>query len=164
MKRCMPLFLIVLLTVAAIPASAGHGTITYGVIVEPVPRIGPLTVETQDGYLISAQAQPYESSDDLYLGAQVAMQWDGTSLYIIHESIQPKSILDKKQWVGQISSYNPEHFSFFITSPDGDLRVFVPPSLIHNNDFACNSIISISALKDVWKEQYIAEEISVITR
>ena len=164
MKKLIPLLVLVTLTLTAIPASAGHGTITYGVIVEPIPRIGPMTVETQDGYLVSAKAQPYESSDDLYLGAQITMQWDGATLYIIHDSVQPKSTLIRRQWVGEISSYNPERFSFFVTSPGGDVRIFVPPSLIKSTDFACSSIINITALKDPWKDQYIAEAIDIITR
>lgn len=164
MKKVAIILILGILLLSTLPTDAGHGALTYGIITEPVPRIGLMTVETQDGYLVSAKTEPYKDSDDLYLGAQVTMRWDGSELFILHDSVQPKVTLEKHQWIGEITSYNPNLFSFFITSPAGDLRVFVSSSLSQTNDFACSSIIKITALKNPWSNHYIAEVIDVITR
>ncbi|MEZ4812598.1 MAG: hypothetical protein R2883_03785 [Caldisericia bacterium] len=164
MKKLIIVLSFGLLLLSFIPANAGNGVLTYGVIVEPVPRIGPVTVETLDGYLVSAKLQPHKTSDDLYLGAQVTMRWDGTGLYILHDSIQPIETLERRTWIGEITSYNPELFSFFMTSPAGDVRVFVPRNVNKVSDFACSSIVKVTGFKNAWLDYFTAEKIDVITR
>ncbi|HOO97286.1 MAG TPA: hypothetical protein PKV16_05975 [Caldisericia bacterium] len=163
MKKALIIVVIGLIFLSILPATAGQGKVTYGFITRPCDHLSPFSVETIDGYKVDAYLPKFMDYSKFYMGAEVSMEWDGQHLYVI-DYPTPQSELNVVKWVTEVKSFHPESYEAWVTSPVGDVRIFIPLFVQKTTDMQAGSVISVTCVKSPWRGIFRTLSIDLISR
>ena len=164
MKKIIVVALVLMAVVCVVPARGLSRELVYGFVLNPPGPFGPVKVQTVNFGVVKVNVPPNVTTASLFLGADVCCEVDADgALYIADLPNDSRQYTDKRSWLAQIVTWDPDNYNYLVTSPAGIVQILVNQELVNSTPVRVGSRIKVTAIKSAWAERYSAIEIKVIS-
>jgi hypothetical protein len=164
MKKMIIVVLVLVAVFGLIPAKALNRGLIYGFVINPPGPFGPVRVQTYNFGVVKVQVPPNVTTASLFLGADVCCEVDTEGgLYIADLPNDSREYTDKRSWLAQITTWDPDNFNYWVTSPAGIVQLLVNSEFVRNYPVRVGSYVRVTAIKSAWAERYTAIDIKVVS-
>jgi hypothetical protein len=164
MKKLIIVAVILVAVFALIPAKALNRGLIYGFVLNPPGPFGPVMVQTYEHGVLKAKIPPNVTTASLYLGADVCCEVDNEGeLYIADLPNDTREYTDKRAWLAQVVTWDPDNYNYWVTSPAGLVRLLVNSDFVVHFPVRVSSYVRITAIKSAWFDRFTVIDMKVVT-
>lgn len=164
MKKAIITILVIVAVFGLIPAKALNRGLIYGFVLNPPGPFGPVKVQTYEHGILTAKIPPNVTTSSLYLGADVCCEVDTEGdLYIADLPNDSREYTDKRSWLAQVITWDPDNYNYWVSSPVGMVQLLVNSDFVTHFPVRVGSYIRITAIKSAWFNRFTAIDIKVAT-
>ncbi len=146
-----------------VPAIAGGDAVIYGIVTKVVSPFGPALVETYDGMSIRAQLPKNADLSAFYLGCEVSCRADVDGKMYIIDLPTPFEKLSVCTWVAQVRRFSQDSNRALVSSPTGDVMVFLSNDMLGTPNVREGSLVRLSCAKPVWGVHLVALSFELVS-
>ncbi|MBP7732653.1 MAG: hypothetical protein KA140_02680 [Caldisericia bacterium] len=164
MKKAIITVLVIVAIFGLIPAKALNKGLVYGFVLNPPGPFGPVKVQTYEHGILMAKIPPNMTTSSLYLGADVCCEVDSYGeLYIADLPNDSRDYTDKRSWMAQIITWDPDNYNYWVTSPAGMVQLLVNSDFVNHFAVREGSYVRITAIKSAWFDRFTVIDMKVIS-
>jgi hypothetical protein len=164
MKKIIIVALVLMAIVCVVPARGLSRELVYGFVLKEPGPFGPVKVQTYNFGVVKVNVPPNVTTGSLFLGADVCCEADSDgTLYIADLPNDSRDFTDKRSWLAQITTWDPDNYSYWVTSPAGIIQLLVNSEFVNNFPVRVGSKVRVTAIKSAWAERYSAIDIKVVS-
>ena len=142
MKKIIIVALVLMAVVCVVPARGLSRELVYGFVLNPPGPFGPVKVQTVNFGVVKVNVPPNVTTASLFLGADVCCEVDADgALFIADLPNDSRQYTDKRSWLAQIVTWDPDNYNYLVTSPAGIVQIL-------GQSGACEQHSGASRLKD----------------
>lgn len=164
MKKTFTVVLVLICVLGFVPAKALNRGLVYGFVLNPPGPFGPVTVQTYEHGVLKAKIPHNATTASLYLGADVCCQVDSEGdLYIADLPNDTREYTDKRSWLAQVVTWDPDNYNYWVTSPSGLVQILVNSDFVTKFAVRVGSYVRIVAIKSAWYDRFTVIDMKVTT-
>lgn len=164
MKKVIITILVIVAVFGLIPAKALNKGLVYGFVLNPPGPFGPVKVQTYEHGILTAKIPPNMTTSSLYLGADVCCEVDSYGeLYIADLPNDSRDYTDKRSWMAQIITWDPDNYNYWVTSPAGMVQLLVNSDFVNHFAVREGSYVKIVGIKSAWFDRFTVIDMKVVS-